>query len=356
MINFFRKFSKIFLLLFSCYSIFWYCWGIYIKTNLGEIISTSLHKSYIVKYDSVELSGYPFAYHYKVKNLNLSPNNIFNFYHKFLFREIDLFADLTFKDLQVDMNRNLHINLNNKNYYCVKWDEGLAIRAKLERSYLEQIFTKQDNRLHYFTYFDSGYNILDKNLNQIIFISRNNWIKFIKNNASRQNEYEVSMNLDGEGGDNAPNYIRGEYHFTLDMVYKFYEEVRNVDMFFNKVKFSTDKYNINISGAFNHSNSLDNRDSKVNIEINNFSSFTKFLDIILYKKYSSSLKEIILYIAENKYNAQEDIIIFSVASKGNKVKYGTMETTDIFTLLADTQKLIPLFSYFFTKSNSNEGR
>lgn len=328
-----------------CYSVLWYAWGHYIKIHLKEIISESLQKYSTVNYDSVEFKGYPFSFYYTIKNLTLVSKNKSNSETALSFRTVEISSDVAVKNFKIDIDHPLHISINNKDVYFVKWDEGSRMNIKLKKSLLEQLLTYQkfESKISSFFYFDSGYNVLDQNLNKIVFISHNNRIKIRTDEASNYIEYKILINLNGEGGADSPPYAMGEQRLNVDMRYKVYRQgdkeinfVDDADILFHKFQLKSEKCKVNINGNLKRSAFTENKIGQINVDIISFSSFSRIIDELLYKNHAELLKNLFLNTSENKYDHQTDKISFSIVGTKNGIKYGNMNSQAFFVLIMQT--------------------
>ena len=263
------------------------------------------------------------------------------------FSTVELLSDVIFKDLKIDIDHPMHISANMKDVYHIRWDEGSRMTIKLKKSFLEQLLIYQNFKpvISYFSYFDSGYNILDHSLNKIVFISRNNKIKLSIDEKSNATEYKVLMNLDGEGGVDSPYYITGEQNLNIDMLYKIYAHdskksdiIDDSDVTFHKFQLNSEKYQASVSGNLKRSDFTTNKLGQINVEINNFSYFTKVIDSLLYKNHADLLKNLFLNISENQYDPQVDKLSFSIVGTKNGIKYGNMDSQALFILFIQNQQ------------------
>lgn len=288
--------TKSFLVVLSLYSFLWYITGQYVKINLKSILNSCFNYRAEVTADSISFSGYPFNFIYTAKNLEISYPLTMDNGVDLKFHTITFTSNVLIDSIKIDLDDPMDFSTrNNKFNYSIKWDEGARINFKFTKPLLLDVLSHASPSFsfNYFAYFDSGYNIFDKSLDKIVFISASNKVRMEIMDEEDSTQYTLQAAMDGEGGVDSHKDAQGEHSLVADLLYNVCKtsENKNFELQVNKFSVNTEKYEFSAVGSLGTSEEINA--SKLDIEIKNRTNLLNTIESILSPQLALALKQVI---------------------------------------------------------------
>lgn len=304
-------FIKSFLVILSLYSFLWYITGQYVKINLKNILKEYCNNQADVSADSISFSGYPFKFIYKVKNLKISFSSAINNVADLRLDAVTFTSNFLMDSIKIDLDDPMAFSTHNNRFnYSVKWDEGARMNFKFTNSLLLDVLSRvsPSSKFNYFAYFDSGYNIFDKNLDKIVFISTSNKIRMEINDQEGSTKYSFNVAMDGEGGVDSHKDVQGEHTLMVDLFYNVpnTRENKEFELQINKFALYTEKYEVSAFGSVASSEKASNI-SKLDIDIKNRTNFLSTVGNVLSPELVSALTQIVPEVHSNKKDKADNV-------------------------------------------------
>lgn len=309
--------TKSFLVVLSLYSFLWYITGQYVKINLKNILNSYFNYRAEVTADSISFSGYPFNFIYTAKNLEISYPLTMDNGVDLKFNTITFTSNVLIDSIKIDLDDPMDFSTrNNKFNYSIKWDEGARINFKFTKPLLLDVLSHASPSFsfNYFAYFDSGYNIFDKSLDKIVFISASNKVRMEIIDEEDSTQYTLQAAMDGEGGVDSHKDAQGEHNLVADLLYNVYKtpENKNFELQVNKFSVNTEKYEFSAVGSL--STSAETTDaSKLDIDVKNRTNFLNTIESILSPQLALALKQVIPESPNKKDKLAADNVSFSIS-------------------------------------------
>lgn len=326
----FGKLYRVFFVLVALYSFSWYVVGQYLKNNAVNVVQKSFNiKS--VSYGGIRLEGFPFFFSLNISDLRIALDNEES--------EISFFtkgawfsSDLLVRNFEFDLRRKVYITSdNNKINYAVKINQDSNIDFGLTKSMLRKMLFQPNLKMFMedISYFDSGFDVMDRNTGQIIAVSRYNQL-FIKKNynkAEREALYTIRGEVHSEFGVESLNEF-AESHLNLDVVYKVTKmpSDNNIMSFFlgiNKMKLNSGEYSVEMKGDLSNNFVTNNASGEIKTSISGLEGFLKTCKVFIGKDKLGNLKKIITKMS-SKPKKSDNIadIGFSVSGNEKGITYG----------------------------------
>lgn len=336
-----NAFIKLSLYIVVIYSVFWYMYGQYVKSYVPIAMAEILNHKVDISHGASKLSGYPFKFQCKFENFTLTTPGENE--KKIHIEEFTLSSDIQFKNLKINIDNSINISSrNNKLSHMIRWENGSHINISCSKSLLEKLLLDRTNRLDIssVSYFDSGYNVFDKNIDKIIFISLNNKIKFTASDNINSLHYKLSVNMDGQGGYNAPLYLYGENALNLDASYEIQRNTDQKKLSIKQLKLNAERYLVEASGSILLGRNDTSEDDSINVAITNFPYIVKILEVSLGSEKAHTISQLLLNANQNtddigvvaKYPRS---VCFAIRDTNNGIRYGNIGNNSIVKSVID---------------------
>lgn len=327
----FKKVSKVFVLVLTLYSFFWYGVGQYVKTKICSTLSESLSSSFL--YDNIDLSGYPFSFQYKINNPKICFTNSLGVETILTTDNINLDSDVLVKNINFELKNDIALkSSDNKKNHIIKIHRDSNIKVVMAHSLLKQLIlsSELDKSPQEISYKDYGYDVFDDNLGKIGFVSRKNVINVIINNDKKKFEksYDIKADLHNEVG--FPGELGSGEHkldadFNVTIAKNPQEESMNgFHIKFNQFDLNSNNYQMNIKGELGHDLVTRNYLGNVDVNIDNFEGFIKACSNVLYQNQAKMIKGILVAMSGQNSKANIKNLSFSVSGDENGIKYGNV--------------------------------
>jgi len=329
---FFNRACKVILVMLALYSFCWYMVGQYLKSNAANIANTYLNIEQ-VSHEGIDLEGFPFHFALSVNRLGFVINNegerttIFT-------KKVWIKSDLLIKNFKLDLRRKLYVSSEDNKYsYVIKAQQDSNVDFGLTKSMLRRVLFNPDLKIFmsYLCYFDSGYDIMDKNTEKIIAISRYNKITIKKdyNKKKRESVYDIKADLHSAVGGEERFKELGNNHFKLRMSYKATKMLNNNLKSFildiKKMDLISDDYHIKTTGKLSSNLVTRNASGQIDTRIKSLRNFLKTCEVFVKKKKVINLEKIITKMSsEPKKDGNVKDVFFSISGNEKGVKYGNI--------------------------------
>jgi hypothetical protein len=306
--------------------------GQYLKSNAANIANTYLNIEQ-VSHEGIDLEGFPFHFALSVNRLGFVINNegerttIFT-------KKVWIKSDLLIKNFKLDLRRKLYVSSEDNKYsYVIKAQQDSNVDFGLTKSMLRRVLFNPDLKIFmsYLCYFDSGYDIMDKNTEKIIAISRYNKITIKKdyNKKKRESVYDIKADLHSAVGGEERFKELGNNHFKLRMSYKATKMLNNNLKSFildiKKMDLISDDYHIKTTGKLSSNLVTRNASGQIDTRIKSLRNFLKTCEVFVKKKKVINLEKIITKMSsEPKKDGNVKDVFFSISGNEKGVKYGNI--------------------------------
>ena len=324
---------KVIIAILALYSFGWYVIGQYLKSNAINIIDSYINVEKI-SHEGIDLGGFPFQFSLSVNKLNLVVNNEGKRTNIFT-KQVWLDSDLLIKNLKLDLRRKIYIRSDdNKSSYVIKVHQDSNVDFGLTKSMLSKLLFNLNTKLsmRYLCYFDSGYDVMDKNTGRIIAISRYNKVTIKKgyDKEKRESVYSIKADLHSEVGEEDRFREIGDNHLKLRVSYRETKMLSkdNANSFIldiKKMDLISGDYHIRTAGMLS-SNLVTNKSSgRIDTTIKNLGSFLKTCGFLMNENKVIHLEKIITKMSSKpKKDGNIKDIFFSISGSERGIKYGNV--------------------------------
>lgn len=312
------------------YSIFWYGIGQYVKTKVEIVLAEHLNLSSL-SYKSIDLSGYPFSLEYQFSDVKLAFKDRNNVETTVFVEQLKTDVDLFLKNIDFYVDHNVILkSSDNKKNHIVKVHQGIDVGIVMYKSFLRQFLfsSKMDTSIQKITYSDFGYDIFDKNIGKVSFVSRGNKFSILKSRGKNsEGSYRIKGVLHTEVGYDS-SYKYGNHNLEADIEYRFAknmddDSLRRFYIKFHKFDLAADDYAVKVDGELGHDLITKNSLGDIGVNIQNFDGLIKACGNLLYKSQVSILRSILLKMAhDSDKKTDSPNITFSIVGHERGIKYG----------------------------------
>ncbi len=306
--------------------------GQYLKSNAANIVNTHINIEKVT-HEGIDLEGFPFHFALSVNRLGLSINNEGERTNLFT-KKVWIKSDLLVKNFKLDLRRKLYISSDdNKFSYVVKTQQDSNVDFGLTKSMLSKALFNPDLKIFmsYLCYFDSGYDIMDRNTEKIMAISRYNKITIRKdyNKDKRESLYNIKADLHSEVGGEERLREVGDNHFKLRMSYKATQMINsNLKSFvlnIKKMDLTSNDYHIKTTGKLSSDLVTRKASGRIDTNVKSLRNFLKACGVFMEKKKVINLEKIITKMSsKSKKGGNIEDVFFSISGNEKGIKFGNI--------------------------------
>lgn len=325
---------KILAVIAVIYTFCWYVVGQYVKNNITETLKHQIGVE-DVSCEKIDLYGFPFRFSLDVERLKVLTRYDGKSVTLFT-KEASFSSDVILKNFEFDFNRKIYVHSDdNKVNYVLKIHQDANIDFGVTRSILRKIVFQPNLKvfMRNFSYFDSGYDIMDRNTGRIIAASRYNKVFINKdyNKIRRESKYTVKADIHSELGEEDKFEEYGDNRLNMDIVYSFVDPPKGSDskgefaLNIKKINLISDDYFVRSKGSIEQNLDTRNASGKMETTIEGLDRFLEVCNIFMSKTKVKRLEKILINMSSRpKKSSNIKNLFFTVSGNSHGIRYGNI--------------------------------